>query len=104
MKNPVREQDRVGDVQEQVGYVVASRIRAEKPAIDHVADPCQRVPVRGVAFGKRPDDRFAGEPFVYVRVFRDVFVVVIVDEFIDTNTLEGNKSNTSKKQAKPESF
>ena len=50
-----KEQERVGNVQKDIGEVIAARDRAENGRVEHPRQPCQRDPVAVVEFGKAPN-------------------------------------------------
>jgi hypothetical protein len=75
------EQERVGDVKEEIGEVMAGGIETIELAIQEVREPGERMPVARVAGGEGPENVFAGQPGVDLGIIRDVLGVIVVVEF-----------------------
>src|SRR5262249_2268098 len=65
---------------QRVDQMMTRRLHTEKLAIQHMRNPCQRMPIRRVSRTKRPDDIGPGQSCDDVRVLEDVIAVVNVDE------------------------
>src|SRR4029077_18117396 len=61
---------------------MATGKHAEELAIDHVCDPCERMPVRLVKSGKRPGESRERNTAVHHRVFLDIRIVIQRDELM----------------------
>ena len=61
---------------------MTTRIQTEELAVDHVCDPRERVPVRGVKRGERPTKSREGNSAIHHRIFFDVRIVIESDELM----------------------
>ena len=48
----------IGRMEKHAGQMMPGRIAAEKPAVQHVGKPCQRVPVGSAEAAESPDKPF----------------------------------------------
>ena len=60
--------------------MVSSGIKAIKLGVQHVRQPCQRVPIGYIGSSKGPNDTLAGQSFVHVMIFDDVLIIVKIDK------------------------
>ena len=74
------EQDGVGQMQQQVGQVMALGLQMIELEIDDVGYPRQRMPIGGVAGGEGPFEALPVQALLDVRVQHDVIAIVIVDK------------------------
>ena len=77
---PPEQQDRVGEVQQQVRQVVTPGVQAVELGIEHQGEPRQRVPVGPLETGPRPMPALPRQAVGDVRVFKDVAGIVEADE------------------------
>ena len=75
-----KEQEGIGDVQEQVGQVVAPRLAAVQLGVQQQRQPCQRMPVGRPRGGPGPGEVLCGEAGEKMRILGNVGVVVVVDK------------------------
>ncbi len=73
-------QQRVRQVQQQIRGVMPRRIEPEQVAIEHVRDPCDRMPVAQFRAAQRPDQPVAVQPETNPRILRHVFRIVVIHE------------------------
>jgi hypothetical protein len=76
------EQDGIERVEHNVHEVVGPRIESEQLDIQHMGQPCQRVPVGCVRGGECPDKILSGQACPYVGIFEDIPAVVVVHELM----------------------
>src|ERR1019366_1273948 len=74
------QQEAVGNVEEQIGNMVAGGPQTVELTIQHMRQPGQRMPITGIAAGERPPDAFHREAGLDAPVAADVVRVVKVDE------------------------
>lgn len=69
-----------------VGKVMALRIQAEKLDVSHVRQPGNRMPVAGGACGRKsPHNICAGYAVNYVRIIRNVDIIVEIQELMSAH-------------------
>ena len=83
------EQDGIYDVQADIGFVVTGGISAVEGPVDHVGDPGERVPIALLKSRECPGYALRGHALLYMRVFRDIVVVVHGEEIIVAYALVG---------------
>jgi len=49
-----KEEECISDVEEEINQMMAGGFEAENLAIEHVREPCERMPVGGMGLGERP--------------------------------------------------
>ena len=98
------EQQGIDDVEDDIDQVVPSRIQAEELYVHHMRDPGEGVPVVGMMGGEGPDDIVEREAGSYLGVFRDVLVVVEVDEGVTADLPVNRQGQEDNPQADQESF
>jgi len=74
------QQEGVGNMEQEIGDVMAAGVEAIKLAIQHVREPGERMPVAGVTGGERPGDGVRMEPVLDGGVQGDVFGVIVIIE------------------------
>ena len=74
------QQQRVDDVEDEIGDVMGAGREPEELHVDEVRQPRQRMPVGVVERGERPRDGRARQPVCDVRVLTDVDGIVELDE------------------------
>ena len=104
IENP-EQQYGIQNVEKHTRDVVPARIKTVDLRIQHMREPCQRMPVRLELSGQRPDDALRGQAGGYVRVLINVIGVVkinetvvpdlSVDEEIDRNEAERDPDDRS---------
>jgi hypothetical protein len=67
---------------QRVDQQVAACVRAKKLAIDHVRNPSERMPVRRIKRGERPDESRAGNTAIHHWIFLDIRGVIESDELM----------------------
>src|SRR5262245_858815 len=86
-------------MQERIDQVMTRRLHAEQLAIDHVGNPCQRMPIRSVSRAKCPRDIGPGQACGNVRVFEDVIAVVNVDKVMaDSRQIAEKRQKTEQEE------
>ena len=75
-----KEKHRVGQVQQQAREMMPAGPASVDLHIEHVGKPRERVPEIGVECREAPENPLQGEPLEHGGVFRNVVVVVEVDE------------------------
>ena len=65
-------QDGVGGMNQDACEMMAARVQAEQPAVGHVRQPGERMPVADIDFRERPFDTVPGQPLLHHRILRDV--------------------------------
>ena len=86
--NPIQEQEeqeRVGNVKEEIGKVMTSRVQAIEVIIYHVGNPGKGMPTTKVTRSESPTDTVPGHPDLNMKVLGDVIVVIKVDELVMGN-------------------
>lgn len=78
---------------------MASRIQREQLAIQHVRDPRERMPIRGMSVSKGPNDPLHFEAREDVRVLIHIFFVVVIDEVVSEGLTENEPGDGEKKNA-----
>ena len=86
-------------MQAQVGHVIAGRIPPIKTPVDHVRNPCKRVPVPGIVTGKRPPDALDRQPLLHIPVFQNIVVIVNAEEIVAPHSAICNHGHHSKQDA-----
>src|ERR1035438_1749179 len=70
-------------------------------AVGHVRQPCQRMPVADFAIGQRPNGSLEGQTLCHYWVVIDIFVVIVIDEFVMQRLSENGKGHRGQHQADP---
>ncbi len=86
--------------------MVPSGPEAVDPAVQHVGDPGQGVPVAEFAIGQRPAQPFQGQPPLDDGVLIDIRVVVVIDELVPDGLAEDQDDGQEQKDGhgrRPES-
>jgi hypothetical protein len=65
---------------EEIGQMVAAGFKPVEPAIDHMGDPGEGVPVGRMIFRKSPENVFKRHPGCHMGIVTDIFAVVEIDE------------------------
>ena len=91
------EQNRGGGVQQQIGGVVSAGVRSVELVVQNVGEPRQRMPVAGMAGCEGPADFLGDRTLNDMRIFVDVFVVVVVDELV-MDRLAEDQSNRQQQE------
>ena len=96
-----QQQHGVGGVQRRARRGGAPRPQAEELDVEHVGEPGQRVPVRGVV-AEGPAEPAPREPGGHRRVVEDVGVIVVGDEFVEerlaVDDADGQDEDQSERQ------
>ena len=66
----------------EVYQVMPAGLRSEHLNVQHMGQPGNRMPVAGLVGGKRPDDTLDRQAVLYVGIFTDIFIVIVVNKFI----------------------
>jgi hypothetical protein len=74
------QQQHVREVEKHVAQVMAPRPHAVKLAVEHVAEPRQRVEIHRALSGERPGHARPAEPRLDARIVRDVERIIKIDE------------------------
>src|ERR1700719_3292715 len=85
-------ENRVRRVEQHIGEVMPARAEAVELAVQHVGKPGERVPVRRVRLGERPDNSFARQPAKDLRILIHIRAVIEIDELV-MNRLAENQPN-----------
>src|SRR4030067_2263079 len=86
-------------MEQYVNQMVGAGMKTEQLYIEHVGQPCKRVPVAHVHSCECPGDAFAGQPRFYMGIFSDVPPVIVVNELMITYLPVNCKGNNDQKQA-----
>ncbi len=78
-----------------VGQMRRAAVHAEELTIEHVRQPRQRVPVRGVAGDESPHESSTSQSIANVRVVGDVVWIVVVEK-CEVANLEINRDREGK--------
>jgi len=98
------EQQGIDNMEGDIDQMVPPRIQAEDLYVHHMGDPGEGVPVVGMMGGKGPGDIVEREAGPYMGVFRDVFVVVEVDEGVMADLPVNRYGQEDNPQGDPEGF
>jgi len=75
-----KEQQCVCNVKEKIREVVPSRLQSEELNIQHMGNPCHRMPVRDITGRECPSNPFHRNTVLNMNVFCYVFRIVEIDE------------------------
>lgn len=81
-----KQQNSIGGMQTQVGDMVAGGIIAIDLPVDHMRNPCQRMPIACIEGRKRPCDALHVQPLLHMPVLQHIGVIVQGDEIIQPYT------------------
>ena len=78
------DKQRIDRVPQYARQVMAPRLQAVEPAIQHVRNPGQRMPVRLFAmdFAKGPSQRLPGQTCLHLQILSHIHIVVVVDKVV----------------------
>jgi hypothetical protein len=79
---------------------VAGRVKVKEFAVQHVREPCQRVPVTVFIRSESPFHTFQAQAAVHVGVLDDITIIVVVDEGMVTNRSIERRRCRDEKQTK----
>jgi len=96
------EQQRVGEVQEKAGEMVAGRLQAIELGIQLMREPRQRMPVGALARAEGPRRAPPGEPRLNIVVVRHVLRVVIVHKPASRYGPVGRQRRSAQQQTEQE--
>ena len=74
-----------------ISQVVTGGIESESFEIEHMCQPCNRVPIGGIRLSESPDYAFAGQSLCHMCVLGDIAVVVKVEELVVDHLPVGQK-------------
>ena len=77
-----KNQHDIRTMEQRIHEQMPARVQAEQLTVDHVRDPGQRMPVRGVKTGERLRDTGQGQAAIYHRVFGDVIGIIEIDKLM----------------------
>ena len=97
-----KEQQRVGDVEEQARQVMPARPQPVKLAVEHVRKHRDRMPVARDLTVPRPGKPFGAQAGLHVRIGGDVIRIVVVDELMPSDRPINHQRAHRQKQADPE--
>jgi len=72
-------------VEKQIGHVMSSGIESAEFVIEHMGQPCQRMPIASVSRGEGPANVFPGQPPLNVDVVSDIQIVIQADKGVVRN-------------------
>ena len=98
-RRTAEQQQRVGEVEQEVRQVMAGGLEAVKLAIQHVGNPSERMPVAGVAAGERPVERVRRDASLHGRILHDVLQVVVVNKIVADHRAEHDQRPQRQGQA-----
>ena len=90
------QQHAVGRVQQDVRQVMRPRSNSEEPAVHHVRQPCERMPVSVAKRPEGPEHVPDGRAAAHVRVAADIVRVVEIDE-IERGGLDEHREDGQRK-------
>ena len=93
------EQQRIQQMNRDVDVVRAGGIVAEELPIQRMREPCQRMPVRGIARRQRPLDGLPMQAGLDVNVLGDVVGVVVVGEGLSVDGVVDGQDRCRQHQA-----
>lgn len=96
------EQDRRRRVKQDIGEMVPAWIKSIELAVQHVRDPCHRMPVRRVKVRERPNDAFNRQAAGDLQVLQHVIDVIHVYEIVVKGLAENEPRDYSEKNTNPE--
>ena len=77
--------------------MVHARVEFEKPAVEHVRYPCNRVPVgRVIIYAECPDEIVWRKSFFYMWIIRHINSVIKADEIMFVDILIYNTNDKGK--------
>ena len=88
-----KEQEAVGGVQEHIGQMMASGSQAIELTIQHMGEPGHRVPIAGRRASEGPLHPGPGQSRLNVRVFRDIHLVIVSQEFVSERRREDHQGD-----------
>ena len=86
-------------MQRDIGQMVAAGAQSVELAVEHVGEPRERMPIRGVAAGEGPRNPVGRHAALYMRVLINVFIVVVVDEREIGRPSEDDRNRQQEKNA-----
>ena len=89
-------------MQEHIGQVLRATVEPEDLDVEHIRNPGERKPVRGVAGCEGPLEAVEGQAVADVRVLGDVDGIVEVDELEVVNLRIQAKNDGQKGRIEPE--
>jgi hypothetical protein len=92
------EQERIGEMEQEVNEMMPSRLRPEELYVCHVGDPGQGMPVCGMAGGECPYDALHGKAVLYVPVLGDVERIIEINERAVRDLPESHKGGDDEEQ------
>lgn len=79
---------------DETNDVVRARVQAKQLAVQCMREPRQRVPVGLFAGGERPSNGRPAHACIYMRIFDNVFRIVIINEVVSTDRpVKDNRSD-----------
>ena len=76
-----------------IDHVMRAWRKSEKPAIQHMGNPGQRVPVANAREAKGPPDGLDCQPVLDMAVFSDIFVIVKIEKLMMPDIAVGKKDD-----------
>jgi len=86
-------EQRVGQVQENIGQMMSFGVETEKLAVDHMRQPGQGVPVGCSGSSEGPDDAIQGQTGLHVMVVRNVYVVIEANKIVLSHLPKNRKGD-----------
>ena len=69
-------------MKKHISHVMSSGIESTEFVIEHMGQPCQRMPISSIGGREGPADVSPGQPPLNVRVVSDIQIVIQADELI----------------------
>src|SRR5215216_5347995 len=85
------EQDDIGDVECQANEMMRAGAQAEELAVEHVGQPCERVPIARVSGCECPRYAIPGQAGLDVGIGGDVITIVVVYKVVVSDGPKENK-------------
>ena len=77
----------------QIDHVMRARRKTEKPVIQHMGNPGQRMPVANARKAKRPPNGLKVQPVLDMAVFSNIFVIVKIEKLMMPDIAVGKKDD-----------
>jgi hypothetical protein len=69
-------------MKQQIDKMVPFWVQTEKPAVEHMRQPGQGVPISGVCSSKSPFDAVSGQAGLHILIFGYVLIIVVVYKIV----------------------
>ena len=91
-------------MKKNIHEMMRARIQSEKLNIEHMREPCQGMPVRGMCCAKRPIESLKRNPFFYMLVIKDVIIIIKVHKVMIRYPVVGGENGEDEKDNNKQEF